>query len=560
MLTGGGGLAATAASASTAFISVEQNSAGSPASNVGQLSYNVASDMPITSMTVDIVPAGGGAPVLSLPISDFQVPADDGDGNYGTWTVTTPITTTQLPLGSYSVEVTAASADASVTKAPAGTLGFLDEVSFPTFTSSGTTFNFDNQDVTFGGTATVLTPGGTPEPFANEPLVVTDLFSVKVPVTTGPDGSFSVTIPANSDNFWVEYGGDSGTAFAQSGPIGINVVAFPTIVKAALAVRRAKYGQADKVTGTLTYSDNGVSKPLAGNTISLYSFVGASPTATTVTGSDGTFTMPVPTTGSDTWIVQSSGSAYFTQATANLPMTVAQPNFFAHFHARLDAFAIVHVSGCVATTAGTVVVEYRARASGSWHRLGHLTYNGLSCHDGKRSGLEFGGSLSARLASAYYRGVFLANPQVQGATSSSVHLSRLFTKITSFRVSPRHFSGGGHFHASGRLWAETKHGKWVPYGNRKVLVVFRFQGVYYRENREPKTNRAGWFSGRFPVYSSTPIFAQYNGDAIHFATATKPIRITESGAGTAMRPAAAQHLAAAVRLLTVRFAQLWAVR
>ena len=563
VLTGGGGLAATAASASTGYISVEPNSAGSPAANVGLLSFSMGSDMPVTSMTVDIVPAGSSTPALSLPMTDFTVPANNGTGYYGTWTLTTPITTTQLPLGSYSVEVTAASADASISDVLAGTLGFLDEVSFPTFTSNGTTFNFDNKDVTFTGTADVLSPGGTPAPFGNEPLVVTDLGSVTVPVTTKADGSFSVTIPAETANFWMEYQGDSTTAEGLSTPIAISVSQLQVTMAARLSVRHAKYGQPDKVTGTLTYTDNSGGHSLGGTTVSLYSYYypGATPTATTVTGSNGAFSMAVPTTSSDTWTVMSAASEYFASASANLPMTVAQPNFFAHFHAKLDAFGIVHVTGCVATTSGTVVVQYRAKKSGTWYRLGHLTYNGYVCHLGKKSGYEFAGSMYARLASAYYRGAYLANLQEQGATSAAVHLSRLFTRITSFRVSPRHFSGsGGHFHASGRLWAENKHGKWTAYGNRKLIVVFRYQGTWYRENFEPKTNSAGWFSGRFPVYSSTPVFAQYNGDAAHFASASKRVRITDSATSSAARPAAGQRLAAAMGFLAARPAQLWALR
>src|SRR5215469_4773609 len=90
---------ATAASAVTApFISVQPLQPASPPANVGLLSVSIASDMPITSLSVDLVAAGGGTSALTLPMSDFTVPAGNGDGNAHTWTLIHPITETQLNL------------------------------------------------------------------------------------------------------------------------------------------------------------------------------------------------------------------------------------------------------------------------------------------------------------------------------------------------------------------------------------------------------------------------------------------------------------------------------
>ncbi len=434
-LAGGVGLPTVAASGSTGYISVEQYSAGSPAANVGLLSVSLASDMPITSMTVDITALGGGTTALSLPMSDFTVPSDDGDGVFGTWTVTSPITTTELALGSYSVYVTAASADASVADVYAGTLNFLNEVSFPTFSSNGTTFDYDNQDVTFSGSATILAPGGNAEPFGTEPIVITDNNGDTYPVTTAADGSFSVAVPARPDDFWAEYQGDSTTADGSSSPISVTVTTFPVTMTATLAVVHANYGQSDEVTGTLTYTDNGVSKPLSGITVGLYAYsyyYGQTPTATAVTGATGAFTLPVPTTaGVYSWTVQSPGSEYFTSASASLTMTVAQLNYIERFHASLDAFAIVHIRACVGASTGVFRVEYATKTTGPWHALGHLTGEGLSCPHGSGYGYEYSGNVYARLASAYYRVSYLPNYQFQGAVTKPVRLARLLTKITS---------------------------------------------------------------------------------------------------------------------------------
>lgn len=530
--------------ASAGYITVQTDSASSPPGNVGLLSFSMVSDMPITSMTVDIVPEGGGTPVLSLPMSDFTVPTDDGDGNFGTWYLTNPITTTQLAIGTYDVEVTAASADASISDVPAGVLGFLNEVSFPTFASSGTSFSYDNQDVTFTGTATVQAPGGAATPFASEPLVLTDNSSATTDVTTASDGSFSVTVPAASEFFWVEYQGDPTTASVSSAAIQLTVTPDPVTVTATLSAQHVEAGQTVNVTGTVTYSEAGVTKPLAGNTVSLY-FVqpveGPQTVNTAVTDANGQFTMAVPTNiGSPvTWYVESMPTTFLSADTVTLPpLTVAQPSLIGDFRASVNAYAIVQTSSCIVDPSGVERLEYAARASGPWVSLGKLKNTNDQCTYRGQSGSEWTGTFGARLASAYYRIVNVASDESEAAASSSIHLARLLTKITSFSVSPREVPRGGKFRVSGRLWEQNKRGKWQGYGGRKVLVIFKYQGTWYRYPDEPRTTGSGQFTGTFRVYDSTPVFAQYDGDATHFACATKRIHITDTGGtATAARPA-----------------------
>jgi hypothetical protein len=541
---------------------VGSNSASSPTSNVGLLSIILASDMPITSLTVDIVPDGGSTPALSLPMSDFTVPSNDGNGDAGTWTLTSPITTAQLPLGSYQVEVTAASADASISDVLAGTLNFLDEVSFPTFTSNGTTF-YDNQDVTFSGTATILTPGGTPTPFGDESLVLTGTEADQTPVTTASDGSFSVTVPAQSATFWMAYEGDATTGGANSASIVISVVPFPVTVTATLSTTHATAGQSVTVTGTVTYSDDGTTTPLAGNTVILYyeqAVEGQQTVETTTTDDDGGFTMPVPTDMGTpmTWYVESLPTADYAASTITLSMTVAQPSSIGQFRASLSAYAVVQVTSCIVGPSGVERVEYAAKAAGPWVSLGKLKNTFDSCTYQSEPGDEWTGSFYARLASAYYRVANVADDNSEAAVSSSVHLSRLLTKITQFSVSPRQVASGGKFTVSGRLWDQNTHHKWRPDGGRKVLVIFKYHGTWYRYPHEPKTNSSGRFSWSFPVYDSTPVFAQYDGDATHFACATKRIHVTDIGAAAAAARPAGSRVVGAIPLAARVMAQLLA--
>jgi hypothetical protein len=126
-------LAAPAASASSGFIQVENTQTVSPADNVGLISVYIASTSPVATLTVSLYQ--DGTDVLDLPMSDFVAPSDDGDSEFGPWTLSQPITTGQLPLGVYDVEVTATDTGGdSVSDGVAGTLLFQNEVLFPEFT------------------------------------------------------------------------------------------------------------------------------------------------------------------------------------------------------------------------------------------------------------------------------------------------------------------------------------------------------------------------------------------------------------------------------------------
>jgi hypothetical protein len=526
---------APAASATAGYIDVGAGSATSPAGNPGLLSVSIESDMPITSLTVTVVPAAGGSALLSLPMSDFSIPAADGTGAYGTWTLTSPITTSELAIGTYAVDVTAASADASIGDVPAGRLAFLNQVSFPTFTSNGTAFSVLNQSVTFSGTAMISAPGGSPAAFGTEPIVVSDNAGASYPVTTKADGSFSVTFPAVSGAFTAEYAGDAVTGPATSSAIAVSYDQVPVTLTAKLAAAHIVAGQSDQVEGTLTYFDNGSQRGAGDVPVLLYQSPDTGAIATAFTNASGQFTIPIPDGYSSTlWLVQSQATTSFTASTVvSLPMTTAQPNFILGFRASLDPFAVVHVTGCVGVAGGKAEVQYAARARGRWRYLGGWSPNGDGCKVGGMAGIEYSGSYGARLAAAYYRVVYAGSDQIQGVTTKSVHLAKLFTKLTSFEVSPRSGAENSHFSVSGRLWAEDKHGKFAPYAHRKVVLLLHIDGGWFRYKHEMTTSSAGDFSGRYPIDDSTPVFAQYNGDSTHFASATNRIKIRETRAAAA---------------------------
>src|ERR1700728_4451469 len=94
---------AVPALAATDSGSITVSNASSPTTSAGLLSVTVQSTTPLTSLSVSIM--SGTTDELDLPFSDFSLAS--GSTTSGTWTLNSPITTTQLPLGTYTVDASA---------------------------------------------------------------------------------------------------------------------------------------------------------------------------------------------------------------------------------------------------------------------------------------------------------------------------------------------------------------------------------------------------------------------------------------------------------------------
>src|SRR5215472_363235 len=145
------------ASARTSPIVID--GAFSPSSDVGLLSIQTEATSPITSLTAHL---SNGTSTLTLTTSDFALTS--GGPTDGIWTVISPITQAQLPLGTYQVTVDASDqAGDSVTGVNAGSFAY---VVIPTVTlaASRTSLDFAHQSVTLTGSVTGLYPDGSVQP------------------------------------------------------------------------------------------------------------------------------------------------------------------------------------------------------------------------------------------------------------------------------------------------------------------------------------------------------------------------------------------------------------
>lgn len=541
------------ASASPAADTVTITSASSPASNVGLLSVQATASTPITSITAQIIL--GGTDVLD--VTDFSYPAGQKSG---TWTVKNPIAEGsgpgQLSLGTYTISVTASDSGGGTGSNPdAGTLNFLIEPAL-TLSASRTTINYDQQSVTFTGKVTELLPGASaPQPMANQQV---ELYSNAAPQTavTGSDGSFQIVVPAAIVSWYQAVViGTATVAVAWSNQVTVSANPNPVHLVAHLSRPVVNRGRPVTVSGSLTYKSGSAWKPLANVPISIWP-VTVTPMINVVTDANGRFTATLTDqTQSGSISVYFNYSNIFSvllqQASRSLTLTVNQSTAIRLFSVNLDSFARLSVKACLEITSpggqneqpfGVIRIMYSRHATGPWQLLGKIwpTWNGTQyC---PVVGANWEKTFAAPLANGYYRPVFSGARGLLPSAGKIVHRRKYLTKITKFSVSPTRVAPNGDVTVSGRLWKLGT--RWQPYPHRRVMIIIRYRGVWYRYRAEPRTNSRGRFTGRFRAAVSGPWAAQYNGDPTHFACISRLIRVHVSAATATAAPGAAWRMRA----------------
>jgi hypothetical protein len=164
-LLAGTATAARAATADTIFV----NSVSSPNDNLGSLAVELTSTTEITSLAVHVINQDTHADVLDPAMSHTS--STDSPGNLtwdNVWTVTTPITTADLPAGDYTILVDATDqGGTTVTGASAGPWQYTS-VPVITVSSDRLSIDYDQPTANVTGTASLRNPDGTTTPYQGQ--------------------------------------------------------------------------------------------------------------------------------------------------------------------------------------------------------------------------------------------------------------------------------------------------------------------------------------------------------------------------------------------------------
>lgn len=551
------GLTVTAADASSGIITVI--SASSPASSVGSLSIELESTTPVVPSSISAQLSAGGTNVLA--VSDFILAAGNNTGGtVTTWTVAKPITVTQLPLGTYTIGVSASDTGGDTTSVPnAGTLAFLVQPTL-TLTASPSTVSY-GQTLTFSGTVKGLFPDGTEQPVAGQPVTI---FDNGIDATTDSNGHFAVSVQAGPATLLTapSFDAEIDTATVAKGfsnSADITIMPDPVRFTAQLSSDAVSYGTPVTLSGQITFESGNTWLPFTGAAIAIQnSYFGPKglPTPgyalqlTAVADASGDFTVALPVTGpeqfqagacSPTWTGWCNsdpkhGPPWFSvPAAVNLPLSVVLPDGLSGLSATLTPAGGVGFAACldVDTPAGAsyinplyvipdvpnVQFQYANSPAGPWKTL----ISAVSGANGLVAGC-YSGNATAPGTSEYYRAETDGSVNFHPATSSVVKASIHPTRFESFTVAPSRPKAGQPVTVAGQL--QRRASGWHSLARQKVEVIFRAKGSKtWTVLRALTTRASGRFSARIKIRLSGVLSARYLGNHADLQCSARLIRI-----------------------------------
>jgi hypothetical protein len=519
--------------------------ASSPATSVGRLSVSLttADGDDISTFTVHILTASG-TDVLDLPESYFTL--GSGTEAAGTWTISTPITTSQLLLGTYTVTVDAADdGGGTVTGADAGQLAFLIQPAV-TLAASPAALGYGATSTTLSGTVTGLMPDGSTSPLAGQQVQLIAASHQTQTAQTDSAGDFSIT-ESSAGTFTATVQG-STIATASSAPVTVTASTTPTELTATVSTTQPTYDQLVTVTGNLSYQPGSSPEGLPGVSVVVLA-PGYPELSVPVTDSSGNFTATFTATESGPVQVyfnsaaypQSGSYQYLAPAEATTAdVSVGLPTSLTRFSAVVAPSGTVSVRGCLGVAGispqsafsveGTIAIQYAARRSGPWRKLGTITQTtpdaGAACGVSTAEA-SFSGAFAARLARAYYRASFTPESGAgwQPAVSPSALAWKYRTEIKSLAVSPRKLAKGRKLTVAGQLLRHRQ--RWVPYGKRTIEIIFRKPGTKkWSYAVQVKTNSKGRFSATIRAKFTALWSAYYPGGSSDYAAEPTGIKVT----------------------------------
>lgn len=517
-------------------------SVSSPNDNLGALAVDVISTTEVTSLSVHVINRDTQADALDPAMSRTSA-TFNGSTYENIWTVTTPISTADLPAGAYDVTVDATDqGGTSVTSAIAGTWQYAS-VPVIAVSADRVSIDYGHPTANVTGTATLHNPDGTTSPYQG-PIVVVESWADNVTVRSDASGNFSFTASPLYEGGREVYilanvqENSGGNRWGQSA-LDFSVTQDPAKITAAVSPALVQYGSQASITGTVTYQPAGQASyvPATGAPVNLRAFEMYNytniPDATGVTDATGHFSIKLPANTGIGWRLEAdagTGSSMLSLPQVNLSENVIFNTAVTGFATTLNQHWGLSFSGCLALTASipgasappvsNVRLQWAPARTGPWHTMSaSIGSTGSLCSHG----LRFTGTAAAPYNYAYYRAYFNAAPAnaatFEGfhASSSNVVLAWKYAdRITGLSVSPTTVSRNGKVTVKGTL--QYYNSGWRNYAGQTILIVLEPAGgsTWYWIVKVHTNSR-----GQFAATVADPVTAHwgayFDGNSTHLS-------------------------------------------
>jgi hypothetical protein len=552
------------AAAATSTSPILIDAVTSPTTEPGLLSIQVEATSNITSLTVYI--DSGGTTELTIPFSDLSLTS--GSTQDGIWTVQSPITTSELSLGTYQVTADASdSGGDNLTGLSAPEPFFFGLYPDVSIAADTTTLSYSEQSVTFSGQVTADSPTGLSEGVAGQPVSITGSEGGSWSTTTDQNGNYSLTVAPNladgtglAASFSASVSAGTGIAQASSQSLELTGDVDPVEVTVTLSKSTADYGSPVTISGTAEYESDGIPVPLTSTTIDITGtdyYTGGSANGTTATtNGSGDFSAVLPAQPTTTWIANPAPNQFLTPSVSELgapnsaTLTVILPTSTTRLRIAYNPAGQITASGCLGLASAVrsypdltppadadLYLQYSRTAHGPWRTIGSLGDSGApAC----RGATGFGGALHPLSLSGHYRVHFTGQLLYQGSLSPAGYAATVPTRIAGFRITPRAVSGHGRIRVSGQLQQNAS--SWKGLGNARITIYIEPAGgttwYWYKHVHVPN-------SGRFRVSFADPVSGHwavgYAGDSSHLESLSRILYVSASGTTASLSQALGAH-------------------
>jgi hypothetical protein len=532
---------ATAAFADTSDV-ITVYSVSSPNDNLGALAVDVISTTEVTNLAVHVINSDTQADVLDPAMSRTSA-TFNGSSYENVWTVTTPITTADLPAGAYTVTVDATDqGGTTVTGVNAGTWQYTSATVI-TVSSDRLNIDYGHQSANITGTASLRNPDGSTTPYQGD-IHVFESWATFATAQSDASGKFSLTVSplgAGGGEIYLlaQVWQTAASRGGQSNGIDFTLTQDPARITAAVSPALVQYGSAASITGTITYQPAGqtgyvpATTPITVRAFQMYNYTNV-PDATGVTDGTGHFSIPLPRTTGVGWKLDvdtgQASSLLSLAGTLYLNENVIFNTAVTGFATTLNQHWGLSFSGCLALTASipgasvppvsNLRLQWAPTKTGPWHTMSaSIKSTGSLCSHG----LRFTGTASAPYNYAYYRAYFNAAPAnattFEGfhASSSNVVLAWKYAdRITGLSVSPTTVSRNGKITVKGTLQYYSS--GWRNYAGQTILIVLEPAGgsTWYWIVKV-HTNSKGQFAATVADPVTAHWGAYFDGNSAHLS-------------------------------------------
>ena len=515
-------------------------SAGVNAAVPGQLTVVVDSPSAISGLTANLLSGTTDEYDATLTQGASVPDPNDATQTQTTWNVSIPMGTSPsgLGLGSYTINLNATYSDSTTSSVTGAGTFYYRAQSSVTLAASKTQLTYGNASTALSGNVTLTNPDGTADTdfsgltavtitsngqsLGSFPLSSTGTFTDQNFTPTGSSASLVASVAATPT-----------TSAAQSAAVSVALTAATPTLSLKVNPVTETYGHTFTVTGTLSNA----SSPVAGQKV----WVGAnsaSPLATGTTGTDGGFSITVPTLKTATSLsVGSTSQAGLAAVQVPLQVNVANPTVISNFKVSLNQNWALSMSGCLGFASGNttqrftstsrLTVQYAGAAAGPWKNLFAIssTERDVACGTG---GIEFTGSHVAPQNYAYYRVVYAGttgSTSYSASGSSAVLAWKYLDRITGLSVSPTVVPAGGKLTIKGTL--QYYYSGWHAFTGQTVYIILHPKGTSSAWYWMVKvvTNSKGQFSATFKDPTSATWAAENLGSPMHLATESSQVYV-----------------------------------